>query len=275
MDRRTLAIVMAWAAAALFVLVAVYTWATAAALGANPLNSRFVLSALPVVAAPLVGAELLRRRRHAAAGAVLGTSAVAFLPIPASALLLLADGAAGVWTASSLLELGAYGALAVAAIVAVQQFEQAPARTGPIGPATPLALAALVGSIWAPVGLAAATTGAAWPDWALPMAVAAAEPGQAAVLALSGVAAAVVLYVGLTTAPPAGTVVLAAAAAVLLTDHVGNLLYAAADPDLIVTPPGWVATLGALGLLLVATTRLRGGEHPPAGAVLVADSDAA
>lgn len=274
MNRRMLAIVMATAAAALFVLVAVYTWATAAALGAQPLNGRFLLSALPVIAAPLVGAELLRHHRRVAGAAVLGTSAVVFLPVPASSLLLIVDGGAGVWTASALLELGAYGALATAAIVAVQQLDGTPTRRPLDGPPALLAVAALAGSVWAPVGLGAATAGQGWRSWLLPMAVTAVEPGQAAVLALAGVTTAVVLYVGLTTAPSIGTVVLAAAAAVLMTDHLANLLRAAADPDLLVLPAGWAGLVGTLGLLFLAVRRLRDGDGTPADAALVAEPDA-
>ncbi|HSK24144.1 MAG TPA: hypothetical protein VK906_13245 [Egicoccus sp.] len=271
MDRRILAIVMASAAAALFVLVAVYTWATAAALGLGPLNWRFSLSLLPLVAVPLIGAGLVRRGRPLHAAAVLGTAAVLWLPVPASSVRLLAGGTSGVWTASALLEVAAYGALVVAAVLASQLRGTWPSRVPASALGGLLAGAVVAGSVWPPVVFAEAGT----TQWLRPLAVTASEPGDAVMFVLMALVTALVLYAGVSTGGRTGPVILTTAAAVLFIDHLGNLLAVSGNPDATLAPAGWAGLAGTLGLLLVATTRLRDEVRPPPGAVQVTNSDAA
>lgn len=270
MNRRMLVMVMASAATALFVLVSVYTWATATAVGATPSLGRFALSAMPLVVAPMVGVALLRRDRPRHAAAVLVTAALVWLPVPASAVRLLVGGSSGVWTGSALLETAAYGALAVAATLATQLVATWPARTRPSVVAGLLAAGVVVGAVWPPV----ATPGSGTADWVRPLAFTAAEPGDAAVLALMALVIALVFAVGVTVPGRTGAVVLATAAAVLFVDHLGNLLTVSGDPGAALAPAGWAGLLGSLGLLLLAAGRLRDDDRPPVGSALVADPDA-
>jgi len=271
MDRRMLVMVMATAATTLFVLVAIYTWATATAIGATPSLGRLALSALPLTVTPLVGVALLRRGRPRHAAALLATAALVWLPVPASAIRLLVGGSAGVWTAGALLEVAAYGALAVAASLALQLAGSWPARTRPSAIAGLLAAGVVVGAVWPPV----ATPGSGTADWVRPVVLTAAEPGDAAVLALMALVVALVFAVGLTTPGRTGAVILATVAAVLLVDHLGNLLTVAGDPELALAPAGWAGLLGTLGLLLLAAGRLPDADRPPVGSAMVVDPDAA
>lgn len=271
MDRRLLAVVIAVVAAVLFVLVAVYTWATAAALGAATPLGRFALSALPLVAAPSVGAALLRRGRARHAAAVLGAAAVIWLPVPASSVRLLVSGSAGVWAPGALLETAAYGALVVAAVLAIQLGDGWPDRTRASAPGGLLAGAVVAGSIWPPVTV----TGTESTQWLRPVALTAARPGDAVMLVLMALVTALVLYAGLTTSGRTGAMILATAAAVLLVDHLGNLLAVSGNREATLAPAGWAGLLGALGLLLLAARRLGDEDRGSTGAVLVGDPDAA
>lgn len=271
MDRRMLAIVMAAAATSLFVLVAVQTWTTAAALGLGPLTWRFFLSLVPVLVAPLVAAALLHRGRPRAAAAVLATLALLWLPVPASAVRLLTAGSSGPWAGGALLELAAYGTLALATALALHLGGAWPAPTRPTPLAAALAVAAVAGSVWPPV----VVSGGGMADWALPLALTAARPGDAALLVVMTVVVAAVLGGGLALPGRDGALVVATAACILLVDHGANLLITSGDPDAVLAPGGWAGLIGTLGLLLGALPRLRDGDGTRRGQLLALDAETA